>query len=344
MNTVTQYCFVVCSLIFSIMFGALGLVHAMEVPLQKIAFGSCMKQTKPKPILNRIVEQRPDLMLFIGDNIYGNSENAAVLEKKYLKLSLDPDYQNLKRHIPIQATWDDHDFGVNDGGSEYPNKAESKKVMLDFFGEPQNSERRSRPGVFTSSLLGPLGKQVQVILLDTRWFRSRLKIVKGPFGREKYFPNYDLSATLLGEEQWVWLEQQLAIPAQVRIIASSIQVIAQSSDENWANFPHEKVRLLRLLQKTSGKKVLISGDIHHSELSCQTLGGEKICDLTSSGITQTHAPWPGKLLPRHRPGVMHKYWRQNNFGLIEIDWNQTQPAVQLKVISLSGKTAFKHKL
>jgi alkaline phosphatase D len=30
---------------------------------------------------------------------------------------------------------------------------------------------------------------------------------------------------MLGEEQWKWLEEQLQVPADIRIIASSIQML-----------------------------------------------------------------------------------------------------------------------
>ena len=35
-----------------------------------------------------------------------------TLQAKYDKLSIKPTFQNLKKNIPIIATWDDHDFGI----------------------------------------------------------------------------------------------------------------------------------------------------------------------------------------------------------------------------------------
>jgi hypothetical protein len=72
------------------------------------------------------------------------------------------------------ATWDDHDYGVNDGGKEYPKKEESKKIFLDFFKEPDTSSRWKHKGIYTSYYYGEAGKKLQVIVLDCRTFRDRL--------------------------------------------------------------------------------------------------------------------------------------------------------------------------
>ena len=73
------------------------------------------------------------------------------------------------------AVWDDHDYGENDAGLEYPQKAESQQIFLDFLNEPGDSVRRKSPGIYDSIILGPDGKRVQFILLDTRYFRTSLK-------------------------------------------------------------------------------------------------------------------------------------------------------------------------
>jgi alkaline phosphatase D len=39
------------------------------------------------------------------------------------------------------AVWDDHDYGVNDGGGDFPAKEISRKAFLDFFNEPMASDR-----------------------------------------------------------------------------------------------------------------------------------------------------------------------------------------------------------
>src|SRR3970040_2738789 len=91
--------------------------------ISKIAFGSCANQSDRLPIFDIVVKHKPDLFVFLGDNIYGDTENMNTLQSKYDRLAAKPTFQNLKNNVPIIATWDDHDYGQNDAGRHYPKKA-----------------------------------------------------------------------------------------------------------------------------------------------------------------------------------------------------------------------------
>ena len=52
----------------------------------KIAFGSCGKQTNTLPIFNEVIKQNPNLFIFLGDNIYGDTNDMDILRKKYQEL------------------------------------------------------------------------------------------------------------------------------------------------------------------------------------------------------------------------------------------------------------------
>ena len=82
----------------------------------RIAFGSCGSQNNDLPIFNIITDHNPDLFIFLGDNIYGDTEDMNVLRNKYNQLGSKASYQNMKQNVPIIATWDDHDYGWNDAG------------------------------------------------------------------------------------------------------------------------------------------------------------------------------------------------------------------------------------
>jgi len=84
----------------------------------RIAFGSCLKQDKPQPIWNVIADMNPDMFLFIGDNIYADTEDMSVMRQKYDLLNADKGYQRLKSTCPVLAVWDDHDYGINDSGAD----------------------------------------------------------------------------------------------------------------------------------------------------------------------------------------------------------------------------------
>ncbi len=313
--------------------------------LQKITFGSCASQNKPQPIWDTIVAEKPDLFLFIGDNIYGDTKDMAVMRKKYQTLGAKPGYQRLLKTCPVLSTWDDHDYGQNDGGSDYPMRDQSTKEFLNFFNVPKDSPRRSRDGIYGAKIFGKKGQQVQVILLDTRYFRSSPMVKNTSPAKEKnaknlvgwYLPHTDTNTTLLGAAQWKWLEKQLQQPADVRIIASSIQVVSHEKGmECWGNFPHERKRLIELISKTKANGVVcISGDVHFSELSVEKSGAYPLYDLTSSGLTNSSKSWSQRV---NNLRIGNSY-AQNNFGLISIDWKNK--SLKLETKSTTGETVIK---
>ncbi|MGZ3712196.1 MAG: alkaline phosphatase D family protein, partial [Bdellovibrionota bacterium] len=249
----------------------------------RLAFGSCCNQDSAQPIWQAVSQTSPDVFVFLGDNIYGDTEDMNEMQSKYQQLAQNSEFAQFREKTPIVATWDDHDMGANDAGAEYPQKRASKKLFLDFFREPANSPRRTQNGVYTSYLFGAEKQRVQLILLDLRWFRTPL--LKGPNG--EYIPNPDKHAALLGEEQWRWLEEQLSRPADFRVLGSSIQFTSSEHPwEKWANFPHEKARLMAMLDRLKVRNLLvISGDMHFGELSKEsTKAGTPLYDFTSSGL------------------------------------------------------------
>ncbi len=233
---------------------------AQAQDISRIAFGSCSDQTKPQPIWSPILADAPDLFILLGDNVYADTDDPAQLQAAYTTLGNIPGFARLRQSTPIMATWDDHDYGRNDIGKDYVSKDASRRIMLDFFGEPLASERRTRPdGIYTSHLFGEEGRRVQVILLDLRWNRGELMTLTDPqqlAWREAqqmgpYEANLRADAQLLGEAQWAWLETQLQVDADIRLIGSSIQLLADFTGwETWANFPQERQRFFGLLERT----------------------------------------------------------------------------------------------
>jgi alkaline phosphatase D len=125
-----------------------------SVPLTTIAFGSCNREDKEQPLWRVIVGNRPQLWIWLGDNVYGDTEDMDTLQAKYYRQRSNPGYQLLAVSAPIIGIWDDHDYGVNDGGKEYPKKKQSQQLMLDFLGEPKNSPRRKQAGAYASYTYG----------------------------------------------------------------------------------------------------------------------------------------------------------------------------------------------
>jgi len=281
-----------------------------------ICFGSCSHQDKPQPILDLVAARRPDLFLYLGDNIYGDTEDMTVLQKKYQKLGSKTEFQNLQKSTTVLATWDDHDYGENDAGRYYPYKEKSKEIFLDFWKEPQNSERRKHKGIYHSYFFDYQGKKIQIVLLDTRTFRDKLTHLEDKKKyKNDYQPTSSPDSTFLGEQQWQWLKKQFQKKAAVRIIASSNQFAHEYNGwESWTNVPHERNKMLQLIQATKAQGIVfLSGDVHWGEISkLQNDYTYPIYDVTSSGITQN---WPDTEPNKNRIGQVV---RKNNYGMITI--------------------------
>ena len=309
----------------------------------KILFGSCGHQDKKIPIFNAINKEKGDLFIFLGDNIYGDTNDMDVLADKYQRLGAKPGFKTLKAQTPIIAMWDDHDYGQNDAGKEYPHKEQSRQIMLNFWDEPINSVRRTRPdGIYTSYMYGENEQTIQVIMPDLRWNRDALNHVgeleyytkrklnnQGP-----YSPSEVKGASMLGEAQWQWLEQELKKPAAIKLIASSLQLLPDFTGwESWANFPEDRNRLFALIKKHKvNGVVIISGDTHWGEISkYQQNLDYPLIEMTSSGLTEK---WKDVSPNKHRVG---NFTHNVNYGDLSIDWQQTDPTISLKLKGIDGQ-------
>jgi alkaline phosphatase D len=301
----------------------------------RIAFGSCAQPKIPQPVWATLLSMPTDLFIFCGDNIYASGNDAAEFEEQYALLANNSAFPEFRSKVPILATWDDHDFGKNDAGVENPWKTQAKHAFLKFFKVPDDSPRRTREGIYDSVMFESGGRRLQVILLDTRWFRSPLRVMpkEERFDKGKYGPHTETTTTILGEAQWQWLEEQLQLPADLRILTSSIQIVPEEHGfEKWANFPHERARLFALLRKTNAAPlIVISGDRHFSEISMLKPDAATLpfplYEVTASALNQSGSLY--KEPNRHRVGS--EGYGLPNFGLLEIDWQQTDPDITLAI-------------
>jgi alkaline phosphatase D len=303
---------------------------------RRIAFGSCADQNKPQPIWAAIESLRPDLFIFLGDNIYGDTVDMQHLAEQYRKLAQQPGFRNLCARTPVLAMWDDHDYGENDAGADYPCKEESRRIFCDFWNVSANSPRRRRAGVYDSVVFAARGRQLQIVLPDLRYNRTPLRPrtdARTAMSPGPYVPQTDAGATILGAEQWRWLEAELARPVDLRILASSLQVVAEYHGwEAWANFPAERARLLDAIRAGRAERMIcLSGDMHYGELSKLATGlPYPLYDLTSSGLTET---WEEPTPNIHRVG---RSFAQANFGVIDLDWRADDVGIVLQVRDETG--------
>ena len=313
-----------------------------------LAFGSCASQDHALPMLDEVVKHQPDVFVFLGDNIYGDTEDMDVLRVKYQQLGSKPSYQNLQRHTEILATWDDHDYGMNDVGRHYPHKETSKEIFLDFFDEPKDSVRYQREGIYHSVYREVGDKVIQIILLDGRTFRDDLLRVESQANKDRryfyhldYAQHNDPSVAFFGEAQWAWLETELRRPADFRVIATGTQFgIEYNGYESWANYPHEQERLVQLIRETRADHVVfISGDVHYAEISkLEHAANYPLYDITSSGLSETWL-FAAPNINRIEGPIM-----DNNFGLLTINLSTAAPNVRAEIWDIRGNQRIEHTI
>jgi alkaline phosphatase D len=302
---------------------------APDTVLTRFAFGSCVNENREMKFWDAIAAQQPQAFLLIGDNVYGDTGSFTdaqipTLVQSYKKLSSRQEFDRFRRSVPMMTTWDDHDFGANDAGGSFAFKERAEKIYETYWNA--SHEVKSRPGVYESRIVGPAGKRVQFIILDTRFFRSdlaRLTYRDPAPALGWYIPNADPTATVLGDPQWQWLAQELEKPADIRFIISSIQLITSAHGfESWANFPKERARFYGLLAtKGVHNAVLLTGDRHAGGFykTAAPGGSQPLWEFTSTSLNFAFGKGDGgdKEPDPTRTGGL---WGIPNFGQVDIDW------------------------
>lgn len=294
-----------------------------------LSFGSCNNQVLPNELWKEIVKNKPDVWVWGGDVIYSDTHDMDFMAQNYAKQKADTAYQNFAKKVPIIGTWDDHDYGVNDGGVEYPEKDIAIQLFLDFIDVPSNDVRRHRPGIYYSKTYPVGSHSIKVIVLDTRYFRTALTV--NPSGNKRYIPNKYGEGTILGASQWQWLKQELDnSKADFNVIESSIQFLScEHGFETWGNMPHEVDKLKLMIVRSKAKGVIIlSGDRHIAEISKTEVDSltYPLIDITSSGLTHSYSNYSGEP-NRFR---VSEVVSQKNFGIIKFDFKNHKALFEIK--------------
>jgi len=275
----------------------------------RLAILGCHRQFEPAPALVKYLEADPDLCLWIGDNIYADTpDDISFLDSCYAALAAKPAFQLLRNRYPLVATWDDHDYGLNDAGKEYSLKVQSKNRFRSFWGLEEEIPAK-QPGIYYAKYLKVAGKTIQLLLLDVRYNRDQ--------------PETD--GDVLGAAQWAWLEEELTKPADLRLLVSGFQILLdeRSRSETWARFPSARRRLFALIRRTQAEGVVfLTGDQHYGEV-CRLPGAldYDAVELQFAGINQIEAPeWnPLRVAPVIRS--LHSY------ALLDIQLEPTRSEV-----------------
>jgi alkaline phosphatase D len=295
-------------------------MSSTEVYGYKFGLGSCLDQDREQSIWSSIKKEELDGFIFLGDNVYGDLPNGKLLK-------MERAYQIQKKRLPswlidekeILAIWDDHDFGLNDGGGDYPYKKDAEKMFLNFWNIPQTDQRINREGIYFKQTKEIEGTKVEIIGLDTRYFRSKLKGKKNA-----YEQNNDSKATILGQDQWAWLEESISNSiADVIVILSSIQILATNHPyEKWDNFPLERKRLLEILANASKDKsiIAVTGDRHKSGI----YQNKNFLEITASSLNKSASKGE-----ETDPLLIGKTYPMKNYGLLNIEPSKNKITISI---------------
>jgi len=227
-------------------------------------------------IFTSIEQQKPDLMLWLGDNVYlrePDFNTATGMIHRYTHDRATPELQPLLASTAHYAIWDDHDFGPNDSDGTSIYKDMAWDVFRNFWGNPTFGVNGKR-GCTTRFQYA----DIDFFLLDNRYFRT---------------PNYCKTCpdrTLLGKDQLEWFLASLASStAPFKMVAIGGQVVTtnNSSETCFHFFPAERDTILARIEREGIKGVVfLTGDRHFSELSIlRNKAGNAVYDLTTSPLT-----------------------------------------------------------
>ena len=294
-----------------------------------ISFGSCNKQYVENVLWPEISKNNPKVWIWGGDNVYSDTDSMPKLRADYEIQWKQKGYKEFINSVDVLATWDDHDYGLNDGGVEFHKKKESQKEFLDFLKVPNDDRRRKQEGVYTSKEYNTKQGSINVFVLDTRYFRTGL--TKATDSTKRYQPNTYGKGTVLGTQQWNWLTNKLNnSKADFNVIVSSIQFLSYKHGyESWGIFPHEVDKLKNLIKNSKAKGVLLlSGDRHISEFSSTKIEGLSfpLVDFTSSGLTHSYTGFTGE----ENPDRIGEVVSELSFGILKFDFKSKKVTMQMR--------------
>ena len=299
-----------------------------------LGFGSCLHQDRSMAILKTIEKKELDLFMFIGDNVYGDQKDG---ELDKLIRTYKQQYNNLEnflKNVSTEFIWDDHDFGLNDGGSDYRYKDRAKELFLETWKIPSQDPRRLRDGLYFDKMIEKNGLKVHLIFLDNRTFKSEWKLTDefNKEGKERYVKDFDPDKTLLGKKQWQWLKDKLNEDSNIKIILSSLQILSLGHGwESWDKLPLERERLFNLIDESNVSNLFIfSGDRHRGGFySFKTDDNNDIYEFTSSSL---NLPIPFNTEEKG-PLRIGSTYRKANFGVVRI----FEDKVVMELTSNKGK-------
>ncbi len=319
--------------------------YRKDPPAIKFVFGSCNfvnDSIYDRPgtpygsnhhIFKTIAAQKPDFMLWGGDNTYlreADYDSRAGVLYRYTHTRSLPEVQPLLGSTHHYATWDDHDFGPNDGDRSYVMKDMTTEIFKMFWANPNYGEPTGGKGICGRFQWG----DIEFFLMDDRYFKS-------PNDRN------NTQRVLLGDAQIEWLADALTeSKATFKFIVCGVQVINSAAIfENYATYPEEKQKLISRIRESKARGVFfLTGDRHHTVLSALQEHGKQypLYDLTSSSLTAgVYSPNADE---KNQHEVPNTLVLENNFSVLEVTGATKERVLKITVINHKGEVKWSKEI
>ena len=297
-----------------------------EPAVTRLAIGSCAREgPDSRAVWRRMAAVDPDAILLLGDTPYIDTTDLAVQRRRYAEFAAVPEFADLLRNRPLYATWDDHDYGLNDSDGRLDGKENARRAFVEFHANPSYGD--GDEGVYTKFRLGG----AEIFLLDTRYF-----------SRTESSPISD-GPTLLGTRQWEWLRDGLrSSTAPFKILASGMiwnYAVRPGKPDHWDSYREEKEALFQFLgrERISGV-VLMGGDVHRTRVlryDTNDSVGYPLTELITSPIHDGGGAMVANNAPH--PDLIHDSGEPHSFLLLTVDTTSSPSTLHARFENSAGR-------
>ncbi len=307
---------------FSVMAGSCNFINESIYDRPGTPYGS-----GHEAMFNQIASEDAEVMLWIGDNWYYREVDFDAEQNLLSRVMRDrsqPYLQPVYQKFANYATWDDHDFGPNNSGSEFAFKEQALNIFKNYWANP-NYGMPEQAGVFSKVSYN----DIDFFMMDNRYNKSHENFPDGP---DKVF---------YGQKQLTWLKNNLlASYAPFKIIVGGGQMLNNHHDyEGWDKYRFERDPFIQWLDNNKIEGVMfLSGDKHHTEmLRADRPGAYPLYEMTCSPLTAgTHSSKSGGDLDNPRL-VAGSLVNNNNYCKFSFSGPRTDRRLKIDVIGHEGK-------
>jgi alkaline phosphatase D len=211
----------------------------------------------PAPVYQQVAAADPKFVLQIGDFDHRNPQTLSGMRNMHrdvrgeYSIAGHDFLEQIASRFPVFHTWDDHDYGVNNGDKNWVGRSDALQAFDEYYPTP---ERPNSAGIWYKFSYA----NCEFFMLDVR---SQRDPDTDPDGPEKSMLDGD--NILNGQKQWL-LDGLLASNARWKFLVSGVPFNPTSKpDDGWSAFETERSEIMRFIVDNDIEGViLVSGDLH----------------------------------------------------------------------------------